>query len=266
MLGKLIKYEIRATARLFLPFYGALVLFAILNKVFFSFKTKMPDLFMELTLSIFVMIIVAIFVLTFIVMIQRFYKNLLCDEGYLMFTLPVKSWQHITSKLLVALLWIVLSIAVTLLTIAIMLFNSQMIPFMVDAIRDFTFEVSLSNKTSFLIFLVRMLISGLLSSLCTILMIYLSIAIGHLFGKHRILASFGAFLGITFAMQSSTSILVLYVFKPLIEKIEEFQTSFTVINHALMTLLNVSDILNLIFSAIFFFITSYILQKKLNLD
>lgn len=41
---------------------------------------------------------VALFVLTMIVIIQRFYKGLLCDEGYLMFTLPVKPWQLIATK------------------------------------------------------------------------------------------------------------------------------------------------------------------------
>lgn len=266
MLGKLIKYEISATARLFLPFYGALVLFAILNKVFFSFKAQMPDFIMELTITMYAMIIVAIFVLTLIVMIQRFYKNLLCDEGYLMFTLPVKAWQHITSKLLVALLWIVLSVAVTLLTIIIMTFNSQMIPFLIDLFRDFAIEVPLSDKTSILIFLVRLTISSLLSSLSSILMIYLSIAIGHLFGKHRILASFGAFLGITFAMQSFTTIFVFYMFKPIIQKIEALQNSFIEVNDALITLFTVGDIINVIFCIVFFFITSYILQNKLNLE
>ncbi len=31
MLGKLLKYEFRATGRLFLPLYGALVIFALIN-------------------------------------------------------------------------------------------------------------------------------------------------------------------------------------------------------------------------------------------
>lgn len=44
MLGKLIKYELSATSRLFLPFYGALLIFALINKIFFSFKSSMPDL------------------------------------------------------------------------------------------------------------------------------------------------------------------------------------------------------------------------------
>ena len=45
------------------------------------------------------------FVATLIVVIQRFYKSLLGDEGYLMFTIPVKAWQNILNKLLVSMLW-----------------------------------------------------------------------------------------------------------------------------------------------------------------
>ena len=41
--------------------------------------------------------------------LQRFYKNLLSGEGYLMHTLPVRPWQHIASKLIAAVVWTVLS-------------------------------------------------------------------------------------------------------------------------------------------------------------
>lgn len=53
----------------------------------------------------------AAFVLTLIIQIQRFSKNLLGDEGYLMFTLPASVSQHITAKLVVAVLLDVLSVA-----------------------------------------------------------------------------------------------------------------------------------------------------------
>ena len=39
---------------------------------------------------------------TCVVTIQRFYKGLLGQEGYLMFTLPVKNWQLVFSKALVS--------------------------------------------------------------------------------------------------------------------------------------------------------------------
>lgn len=266
MLGKLIKYEVSATSRLFLPFYGALIIFAFINKIFFSFKSSMPDFIIELTLSIYAIIFISIVVLTFIVMIQRFYKNLLSDEGYLMFTLPVQSWQHILSKLIVSIVWIILSIVVTLFTIFIMSFNSQMIPAILHLGKEFIINVSPLDKATLLMFLLRLCLTGLLSSTCTILMIYTSIAVGHLFGKHRILASFGAFLGISFIMQSATSLFFVSFMYPIIEKFEAIESTFTEFTNIMGTFFQASDIINLVLSIVFFTLTSFILQRKLNLE
>ena len=35
MLRKLLKYEFKATSRILLPLYGALLIFALINKIFF---------------------------------------------------------------------------------------------------------------------------------------------------------------------------------------------------------------------------------------
>ena len=266
MLGKLIKYEISATGRLFLPFYGALILFALINKIFFSFKMPVPDFIAEITLSIYAIIIVAIVVLTFLVMIQRFYKNLLTDEGYLMFTLPVQSWQHVLSKLIVSILWILLSGIVTLFTIFLMVFNSQMIPQIYEFFIAFFRYVSPSDQTAFFVFLLKVGFTALFSSICSILMIYTSIAVGQLFGKHRILASFGAFLGISFIMQSATSLFAVFFMRPIIERIDHMEGTFIEFSNTLGTLFQFSNIINIVLSILFFSLTSYILQKKLNLE
>ena len=89
MLGKLLKYEFRATGRLFLPLYGALVIFALINALLLSFR-EIPQLPAVLAMLVNILLAIAVFVVTFIVMIQRFYKNLLSDEGYLMFTKKLK--------------------------------------------------------------------------------------------------------------------------------------------------------------------------------
>ena len=106
MLGKLTKYEIKATARIFLPLYAGLLLFALINKVFIEInllQTKMAFL-SAISGMIYFFIIVATFIITLVVMIQRFYKNLLSDEGYLMFTIPVTPSKHIISKMIVSIL------------------------------------------------------------------------------------------------------------------------------------------------------------------
>ena len=103
MLGKLMKYEFKATSRMLLPINGAMLLFALINRLFMElnfFQTGNMAISALATVMavMYVMVIIAAFVITLIVIIQRFYKNLLTDEGYLMFTLPVKAHSHITSK------------------------------------------------------------------------------------------------------------------------------------------------------------------------
>ena len=91
MLSKLLKYELKATGRIFLPLFLALLLFAGINRF-----TLSPDEFdapAMISMIMYIIIMVGMFVMTFIMMIQRFYKNLLSDEGYLMLTLPVKPWN-----------------------------------------------------------------------------------------------------------------------------------------------------------------------------
>lgn len=54
-------------------------------------------------------VIFAIAVLCFVSTVQRFYKNLLGREGYLMHTLPVTETQLILSKLLTSMVWVLCS-------------------------------------------------------------------------------------------------------------------------------------------------------------
>ena len=120
MLGKLLKYEIKATARTFLPMYALLIVFALINKFFMAVNADYLRIPRIIAMSVFVVVIVGICVMTLIVTIQRFNKNLLTDEGYLSFTLPVKAHTHIDSKMIVSLMWSLLSVIVSFIAIFVM--------------------------------------------------------------------------------------------------------------------------------------------------
>ena len=94
MLGKLIKHEFRATGRILLPLLGAELLLSVLA----GFSVRGLDRVENMgilgvmyvtTLVVFFLGLFALSVVAFVLMIQRFYKNLLRDEGYLSMTLPV---------------------------------------------------------------------------------------------------------------------------------------------------------------------------------
>lgn len=86
MLGKLMKYEIKATARILIPLYIALLAFAVINKFFIG--TGLADKLQGFGSIPFILSIfgygctmAAVFIVTFFVIIQRFYKNLLGEIG-----------------------------------------------------------------------------------------------------------------------------------------------------------------------------------------
>ena len=88
MLTKLLKHEFRATARIMGPLY--LVLLAV--ALGFNFSARLMDsgnfvlnMLAALVVMAYVVAITAVFIVAFILMLQRFYKNLLGDEGYIMF-------------------------------------------------------------------------------------------------------------------------------------------------------------------------------------
>ena len=122
MLGKLIKYEFKATGRLLIPLYGALIIFAFISKIFmgdflYNSDSILGNIPQILAILIYVGIMVAIFVVTVFIIIQRYRTNLLCDEGYLMNTIPVKPWKNIASKLIVALVWGIASGIVSIISV-----------------------------------------------------------------------------------------------------------------------------------------------------
>ena len=109
MLGKLMKYEFRATAIYFLPIYAVLVLVSGMRYVVSLISQKFASTFTtfsEFGLSaVYLLLAFGLAITTFIVIIIRFYKNLLGTEGYLMFTLPVSIEQNILAKLIPSVIW-----------------------------------------------------------------------------------------------------------------------------------------------------------------
>lgn len=191
MLKKLLSYEIRATALTFLPLFAALLGMALVHTIISQLAPDRQGAPEVISMILYVFILVGMFVMTMVVMIQRFFKNLLSDEGYLMFTLPVKPWKHIVSKMLVSVMWIVLSSITAILSIMIIAFETVLTPsFWRYAGDALSFVFANEGAPLFVLLFLLSLVIGLFSG---ILMIYASIAIGHLARSHRGLAAVGAY-------------------------------------------------------------------------
>lgn len=123
MFGRLVKYDFRSMFKQFGFIWPAALLLAMVNH-FTLFGLNSTSTVGETTagmaMLVYVAILMAMFIITMIFVIQRFFKGLLGDEGYLMHTLPVRPWQLISSKLLSA-------VAATLLSIVVAVFSILLI-------------------------------------------------------------------------------------------------------------------------------------------
>lgn len=275
MLDKLLKYETKATARILLPLYLVLLAYAAIHKLISVLSPNRWQAPEVISFILYIMILVGIFVVTLVIIIQRFYKNLLTDEGYLMFTLPTKTWKHITSKLLVSMLWSVVSGIVGIISVLIIVYEDFFTAETMNAISKGFNELFQYFHASGVIFIIEGLVAIIVGLACNILLVYASVAVGHLFNKHRILASLGAFVAISTVTQILATILsilpmnlLLPYFKTLddvnmhINSIEQLARVSTFI-HSFMWIMIIAVAL---VSAAYFAITNYVLSRRLNLE
>ena len=196
MLGKLMKYEFRATAIYFLPIYVVLVLVSGLRYVVSLISQKFSNgfsAFSGFSLSaIYLLLALGLAITTFIVIIIRFYKNLLGTEGYLMFTLPVSVEQNILAKLIPSVVWFFGSCVLGMLTIA---------PAMGLRFNDNPFTMFTGIRLGDVpeILLAVLMVIGSIAG--TFLFYYLCMCIGQMFNSHRFLISAGAYIVIQTVLQ-----------------------------------------------------------------
>lgn len=107
MLKQLLKYEFKATGRTYGGLYLALVALAVLSG--FSLRSSSKDDFASLLLFAYMVVAVAVAVVSVMTIVTRFTRNLLGREGYLMHTLPVTESQLILSKLISSVVWMLCS-------------------------------------------------------------------------------------------------------------------------------------------------------------
>ena len=268
MLAKLLKYEAKATARSFLPIYLAILLFALINRVINPFD-KVSDgvsvtvegfsfinMMRMASIVVYFALIVATIAMTFVIIIQRFYKNLLGDEGYLMFTLPVKPWQHIVSKLLISLMWIALSFIVIVSSVLVLINIDNLFGEIGRLIRE---ARGFFGDT----LLILAPISALIGASYFIMTVYNALSIGHLFNKHRILASFVAYLGIYMVGQIVGTIFLFTTAGFILEPLSKAATPEPSL---IITLILAIVSLNVLLATANFISANIILSIRLNLE
>jgi hypothetical protein len=258
MLGKLLKYEFKATGRVFLPLFGALLIVSIVSRLFMSLRFQAPTI---IGIVVSVILMVGIFIITLIITLQRFYRNLLTTEGYLMFTLPVKTDSLIWSKLITASVWNILSLVVVTAAIAIMAITKFNLADAFRCLSGLLNSVGIGGGTlaAFIAEFVVLVLTALFSGILTF---YACMSVSLLFNKHRVLISFAAYLVFSTIGQILSSVAAVIVTKTRLPEVFMNWDLFTQIHVGAISMI----VLNLAVGVIFYFLSRYMLKNKLNLE
>ena len=268
MLGKLLKQDFRATARIMLPLYAAVPVLGLFTNLITRLCENQNGFLIRaigaLVSFVFSLSLIAAVVTTVVLMILRFYRNLMTDEGYLMFTLPVSTTELIFSKLIVSIVWFLGTFAVD----ALGLLLSGTLGGYEDIVRfrfAFTFGAPYSMPTITQAqagwLTVGVVVLVVLCGLALCLMTYAAMAIGQSFKKNKGLMSVVFF----FVLWIGTRLLLALIFGAFYGSATSAVNTMTVLQ-ALWTVLGCACVGALAFCAGFFFLTHGMLRKHLNLQ
>ena len=199
----------------------------------------------------------------------RFYKNFFTDEGYLMFTLPVKTSELLLSKLLVAVLWRFISILfiwLSIVGIASVAVSHLSDTGIVQFFREFTdlFQelFSLDYLTIPLpVLFIWIALFGICEQIFSILFIYTCICLGQLWGRHKIGGAIISYFVLRFIFRLFRQLFTL----PLSEIFSIPQMEYISFGSWLV-FLPVSLLVMIALCISLYCTCDYIMTKKLNLD
>ena len=270
MLGKLLKQDFRATARIILPVYAAVPVLGLFTGLIVRLCESQSNIWISILGSlvsfVFSLALIAAVVTTVVLMILRFYRNLMTDEGYLMFTLPVNRHQLIWSKLLSALLYTAASaVAVTLSILLVLLPIADWSGFwgnLGELLSSITESLHFGVPGPLLLLWIAVL--AILTVFSGFLMVYAAIALGHSFSNHKILLSVVFFIAFSLAMQAAGLTFFSYQLTIGETVIESGGSAASLLDGT--RFLVIDSIETLVACGVFYTLTWYNLQKRLNLQ
>jgi len=275
MLSKLIKYEFKATGRIFLLTYVVVVALAGVNAAMLAVRPPsnsgleiLYTAVSTVTGLLYGIAAFAAFLLTFVILIVRFYR-MLGDEGYLWFTLPVTPAQQIFGKLVPAITWTIVTTIVTLASVWLVTFRANW-----TSLVGSTWRSLASQGFNPGVWLVCGLVFILVSLLVNVMLFYAAMAWGpNLIKSNRLGGSVVAYIIVYVALEVINLIgfgVMVVVFSNTFSAMQTVPSVISSadaasINHAGAVFGSYFGIEYLILAVVGFFITRHFIGRKLNL-
>ncbi len=277
MLGKLLKYDMRSMRRYVLPLVLATPVVAILGSLALRFTLAVlisePNSplsnVITMTASVFIAVsviaVAASPVIAVICIMMHFYRSLYTDEGYLTFTLPLKTHQILDSKIISGFFWgIISSLSFLVSGLIFIIFGTTTDTLVNKEIIDTLFSNSPGAVFGIPtpIYGTALCFNAISSELFLIVTLSLSVTIGSIVSrKHKILSS----VAVYYILNTVSSLLSGIVSFILVLTASNGSDGATLAYMTMATPM-VSIIFNLGFSAAAYTACCYLMKNRLNLD
>ena len=277
MLRKLIKYDILADYKRYGIVFAAMFLFSFLlmalDRLTQVFKgNRFFEIMMIICAILFMAAFIVMFTMIMVIATIRFYKNLVRDEGYLMHTLPVPTWQLIIAKFITMYIWSAAAVIVTGICLGIVS-GEPLWLFKLDIgweILEAAFVEDTINGTPEQLrnfFLVCGVVI-VLSPGFMMLHIYMSLALGNLVHTHKLGMAVLMFFALYVVEQLLSGVFMLFMSADMVTYLTDIEAvvPFEAGYKYMMTSLIFSIVYTIILMVVFFIGSERIFSKKLNLE
>ena len=269
MVRKLLKYDLRAVFKYLLVIYAIVLGTAGLNRLlqFFESDQVWYQIGFRSSLVLLVIGIASMLLLTEILLVQRFYKNLFTNEGYLTFTLPATIHEQLWSKILCSVICIIATVFVMFLAFFIAtsgLVFSEVMKAAGYLFRQVVKEAGALNMT---FYIVEWMLIFLFGAANAVMLFDTCLAIGQLAKKHRVGLAVAVFFIQYFVTQILGTVFLIIEATKDFELFELIADSFSKHPQQALHIVGLSVmVFMLLLFALYYFITYRILKKRLNLE
>lgn len=265
MLTKIMKNELICTSRILGPLYLVFLLCTFVGKVeksveLFDFHNPVSDFVRDVLTALYGSFLFATFLFTCIYLIVRFYKSMFGTEGYLTFTLPVKTTTILNGKILIGLLWLLINGLLIFLSIVLLALTPANLTAIVGSL-DHVREAVLNAGYSLPSFLFWGIVLTASSAICSMMIVIVSFSIGQLANSHRIMLSSLAFIGIMILLQTIDNLINLNQFSN-----RAFLSGNITLSFSAPLSIELAVVLNIVLTIVFYLVSNRLLSKHLNLQ
>lgn len=200
MLRKLIKYDLKVLGKIMIPLWCVLIVFGIIQGIrskTVTIDTAFQDKMLKVYMIFMIISILIVFLVNIIIVIQRFWRSMYGQEGYLTHTLPVTARQLILSKAISATIISFLSIFILELENTILMYlQTSAVHGTVNVRGIVIHNLSDLTKTKVIWGIIYATIYGIIWTLHLIYETYTAMSIGQLSDKNRFIIALiaGAFI------------------------------------------------------------------------